>query len=132
MIGCVTQQAIDAQAAAAALKTAGPPGTEHHDQQGSLTPVSLRQLHQQGSGSRIPTPLDESIAADVTVQQLDFAGASGGRNLDQMGPRRPSGDPGQRAEAHTAPTGYGATFRQNAPQQHTAALYLTGPKRGAI
>jgi hypothetical protein len=126
---CVTAEGI-AASNAAALKTAGPPGARHWDQQGSLDPVSLPQLRQEGtaSGSRIPRPLDESIASAPVVERLDFASASGERNLAQTGPGRPSGDPASREGFHTAPTGADSLgFRVNAPRQHTAALYLPGP-----
>lgn len=120
MIGCVTQEGIDASNAAA-LKAAGPPPghTVHADLQGPLSPARLAVMRQTGQGAPPGSAYREGAAATAGVQVIDASGAADyERTLARLGPRRPSGDPAVIAgqPGHTAPTGAGARFGVSPPR----------------
>jgi hypothetical protein len=113
----VTAEGI-AASNAAAVKTAGPPGVPHADFQGSLSPEHLAVMQQRGQGTAANAAADAGVNGPSQVQplqMLDFASGADTGYLARLGPRRPSGMPGQPV-SHVAPTGVGAQFRQNTPR----------------
>jgi hypothetical protein len=132
MIGCVTAEGI------AANKGSGPLATmsEHMDYQGPIAAAHGVTLTSDTSGAPIGSSFhDHAAGMTAAVQQAGFREAADrGRALQQMGQRRPSGDPSGLGPERVAPSGVGARFRQDAPQTaaHGAAVYLPGTIGGSF
>ena len=135
---CVTQEGRDRQNAAVVAKAAGPLTTmsEYADYQGPLAAVPGVTLRSDTSGAPLASSFhDHAAGMTIAVQQAGYQEAADrGHALQQMGQRRPSGDPSALGPDRVAPTGVGAQFRVNAPQAavHGGASYLPGTIGGSF
>jgi len=135
---CVTQEGRDRQNAAIMAKAAGPLTTmsEYRDHQGPIAAAHGVTLRSDTSGAPLGSSFhDHAAGMTVDVQQAGYQEAADrGRALQQMGQRRPSGDPSALGPDRVAPTGVGAEFRQNAPQaaSRSGATYLPGTIGGSF
>jgi len=134
----ITAEARDRQNAAIAAKTSGPltAMSEHADYQGPIAAAHGVTLTSDTGGAPIGSSFhDHAARMTAAVQQAGFREAADrGHALQQMGQRRPSGDPSGLGPARVAPTGVGVRFRENRPQPaaHGGATYLPGTIGGSF
>ena len=132
----ITEEARQRQNAAI-VKASGPLATmsEYRDYQGPLASAPGGTLTSDTSGAPIGSSFhDHAAGMTAEVQMAGYQEAADrGHALQQMGQRRPSGDPSALGPERVAPAGVGAGFRQNAPQAaaHGGATYLPGTIGGS-